>query len=59
MKMTKTPRPSWPVLSRFLGWRYDGSEQHARRRAAQLPVIAFRPAAGDKPLSGNAGAGDS
>jgi deazaflavin-dependent oxidoreductase (nitroreductase family) len=32
------------VLSRFLGWRYDGSEQHARRLAAQLPVIAFRPA---------------
>ena len=30
------------VLSRLLGWRYDGSE-HARRQAvAQLPLIAFR-----------------
>ena len=31
------------VLSRLLGWRYDGSEGHRRRLAAQLPLIAFRP----------------
>jgi deazaflavin-dependent oxidoreductase (nitroreductase family) len=31
------------VLSRLLGWRYDGSEAHRRRLAAQLPLIAFRP----------------
>ena len=31
------------VLSRLLGWRYDGSEQQSRRLAAQLPVIGFRP----------------
>jgi deazaflavin-dependent oxidoreductase (nitroreductase family) len=39
------------VLSRFLGWRYDGSERHARRLAAQLPVIAFRPAGAVSPTS--------
>jgi deazaflavin-dependent oxidoreductase (nitroreductase family) len=31
------------VLSRLLGWRYDGSEGDRRRLAAQLPLIAFRP----------------
>lgn len=31
------------VLSRLLGWRYDGSKEHRRRLAAQLPFIAFRP----------------
>ena len=31
------------VLSRLLGWRYDGSEQQSRRLAAQLPMIGFRP----------------
>jgi deazaflavin-dependent oxidoreductase (nitroreductase family) len=31
------------VLSRLLGWHYDGSEEHRRRLAAQLPFIAFRP----------------
>lgn len=31
------------VLSRFLGWRYDGSDAAHLRAAAQLPVIAFRP----------------
>jgi deazaflavin-dependent oxidoreductase (nitroreductase family) len=30
------------VLSRFVGWRYDGSEDHRRRLATQLPFIAFR-----------------
>jgi deazaflavin-dependent oxidoreductase (nitroreductase family) len=32
------------VLSRLLGWPYDGSEDHRRRLATQLPFIAFRPA---------------
>ncbi len=32
------------VLSRLLGWHYDGSEDARRRLAAQLPFIAFRPA---------------
>jgi deazaflavin-dependent oxidoreductase (nitroreductase family) len=31
------------VLSRLLGWRYDGFEEHRRRLAAELPFIAFRP----------------
>jgi deazaflavin-dependent oxidoreductase (nitroreductase family) len=31
------------ALSRFVGWRYDGSEQHCRRLVAQLPLIGFRP----------------
>lgn len=33
------------VLSRLLGWRYDGSAQARRRLAEQLPFVAFRPAA--------------
>jgi len=33
------------VLSRLLGWRYHGSDSDRRRLAAQLPLIAFRPAA--------------
>ena len=32
------------ALSRFAGWRYDGSDEHARRLVAQLPVVGFRPA---------------
>jgi len=32
-----------PVLSRLLGWHYDGSEAAHRRAAEQLPVIGFRP----------------
>jgi deazaflavin-dependent oxidoreductase (nitroreductase family) len=31
------------VLSRLLGWRYDGSDAARLRLAAQLPFIAFRP----------------
>ena len=31
------------VLSRLLGWRFDGSDAHCRRVAGQLPLIAFRP----------------
>lgn len=31
------------VLSRLLGWRYEGSELDRRRLVAQLPLIAFRP----------------
>jgi deazaflavin-dependent oxidoreductase (nitroreductase family) len=30
------------VLSRLLGWRYDGSMGDRRRLVAQLPLIAFR-----------------
>jgi deazaflavin-dependent oxidoreductase (nitroreductase family) len=31
------------VLSRLVGWRYDGSTCARRRLVAQLPLIAFRP----------------
>jgi deazaflavin-dependent oxidoreductase (nitroreductase family) len=31
------------VLSRLLGWHYDGSDEHRHRVAAQLPFVAFRP----------------
>jgi hypothetical protein len=44
-------RRNWPiapiiraVLSRLLGWPYDGSKSARRRLVAQLPLIAFRPA---------------
>ena len=30
-------------FSWLLGWKFDGSEEHRRRLAAQLPFIAFRP----------------
>jgi deazaflavin-dependent oxidoreductase (nitroreductase family) len=32
-----------PVLSRLLGWRYDGSDTARRRMLSQLPIVAFRP----------------
>lgn len=32
------------VLSRLLGWPYDGSPEARRRAAEQLPLVAFRPA---------------
>ena len=31
------------VLSRLVGWRYDGSAAARRRVVAQLPLVAFRP----------------
>jgi deazaflavin-dependent oxidoreductase (nitroreductase family) len=31
------------VLSRLLGWRYDGSDAARRRAVAALPLVAFRP----------------
>ena len=31
------------VLSRLLGWHYDGTEGARRRLAMELPLIAFRP----------------
>ena len=31
------------VLSRLLGWHYDGSDEHRLRVAAQLPFVAFGP----------------
>jgi deazaflavin-dependent oxidoreductase (nitroreductase family) len=33
------------VLSRLLGWRYDGSAEARRRAAEQLPMLGFRPSA--------------
>jgi deazaflavin-dependent oxidoreductase (nitroreductase family) len=32
------------VLSRLVGWRYDGSDAARRRLVTELPVIALRPA---------------
>jgi deazaflavin-dependent oxidoreductase (nitroreductase family) len=32
------------VLSRLVGWRYDGSPQARERLVAQLPLIGFSPA---------------
>lgn len=37
-----------PVLSRLLGWRYDGSETARTRLVRQLPVVAFCPVPGDR-----------
>ena len=31
------------VLSRLVGWRFDGSPAHCRRIVDQLPLIGFRP----------------
>jgi deazaflavin-dependent oxidoreductase (nitroreductase family) len=31
------------VLSRLLGWRYDGSAEARRRAAEQLPLLGLRP----------------
>ncbi len=33
------------VLSRLLGWTYDGSDAARRRLVEQLPFVAFRPRA--------------
>ena len=33
-----------PVLSRLLGWRYDGSDEGRRRLVEDLPMLALRPA---------------
>ncbi|HEX9634562.1 MAG TPA: hypothetical protein VGB34_03640 [Candidatus Limnocylindria bacterium] len=33
----------WAVLSRLLGWRYDGTPAARRRAAEQLPSLAFCP----------------
>jgi deazaflavin-dependent oxidoreductase (nitroreductase family) len=47
--MTSYERRNWliapiirGVLSRLLGWRYDGSTDARRRLVTQLPLIAFR-----------------
>ncbi|WP_409185822.1 nitroreductase family deazaflavin-dependent oxidoreductase [Amycolatopsis sp. VS8301801F10] len=32
-----------PVLSKLLGWRYDGSDAARLRMVQQLPIVAFRP----------------
>jgi deazaflavin-dependent oxidoreductase (nitroreductase family) len=31
------------VLSRLLGWSYDGTRESRRRAAEQLPMLGFRP----------------
>jgi hypothetical protein len=36
------PLVRW-VLSRLVGWRYDGSDDARRRLAGQLPLVAFQP----------------
>lgn len=33
------------LLSRVVGWRYDGSANGRRRLVGQLPFVAFRPTA--------------
>jgi deazaflavin-dependent oxidoreductase (nitroreductase family) len=33
-----------PVLSRLLGWTYDGSDDARRRLVEDLPMLALRPA---------------
>ncbi|WP_409463104.1 nitroreductase family deazaflavin-dependent oxidoreductase [Amycolatopsis sp. GA6-003] len=35
-----------PVLSKLLGWRYDGSDAARLRMVQQLPIVAFRPRGG-------------
>jgi hypothetical protein len=38
------------VLSRLLGWRYDGSPAARRRAVEQLPLVGLRPVeAGARP----------
>ena len=34
------------VLSRLLGWRYDGTSAARRRAVEQLSLVAFRPSEG-------------
>ena len=34
------------LLSRLVGWRYDGSQEARERLVRQLPVVAFRPRTG-------------
>ena len=38
-----------PVLSKLLGWRYDGSDAARHRMVQQLPIVAFRPRDGAEP----------
>jgi deazaflavin-dependent oxidoreductase (nitroreductase family) len=37
------------VLSRLVGWRYDGSDQARRRLVRELPVVALRPVEPNEP----------
>ena len=37
-----TPVVRW-VLSRLVGWRYDGSAEARRRLVSELPVLGLRP----------------
>ncbi len=40
------------LLSKLVGWRYDGSQQARERLAHQLPVVAFRPRIETDPPAG-------
>jgi len=40
------------LLSKLVGWRYDGSQQARERLVRQLPMVAFRPQTGIGPLGG-------
>jgi deazaflavin-dependent oxidoreductase (nitroreductase family) len=40
------------VLSRLIGWRYDGTDTARRELVTQLPVIGLRPAARSRPSPG-------
>ena len=41
-----------PVLSRLLGWPYDGSDAARRRMAEDLPLVALRPSPARLPDAG-------
>lgn len=37
------------VLSRLVGWRYDGTEESRRRLVQERPIVLFAPADEDRP----------
>ncbi len=37
------------VLSRLLGWRYDGSAEARKRAVGQVPLLGFRPPSAESP----------
>ena len=40
------------LLSRLVGWRYDGSQEARQRLVGQLPMVAFRPRIDADPPAG-------
>ncbi|WP_340687858.1 hypothetical protein LCL61_17835 [Amycolatopsis coloradensis] len=42
-----------PLLSKLLGWTYDGSDVARRRLVRRLPIVAFRPRTGIGETSGH------